>query len=171
MNPNAEYRGPPSISVPRLDHGQSPSDAPKSFPARDILLGTMDCPWCGDGEYRVRYRVPDFRIVACPQCRLLYNRDFPPSDENGGDIFSGEYYDEVQKEAFEHARDPASSDPSTPIYETGLSVVEERAGKGRLLDVGCAFGSFLDLSFRARRDEPRSLYWDANVQPSGIRDV
>ena len=108
----------------------------------------MDCPWCRHEEYRVRYRVPDFRIVACSGCELLYNRDFPSSNGSDGDIFSGEYYDDVQKEAFEHARDPASSDLSAPIYETGLSVVEERVGKGRLLDVGCAFGSFLELARR-----------------------
>lgn len=108
----------------------------------------MTCPWCEHGDYRVRYRVPDFRIVACSKCELLYNRDFAASKASADEVFSDEYYDDVQKEAFEHARDPSRGDLSAPIYETGLSIVEEHVGKGRLLDVGCAFGSFLELARR-----------------------
>jgi len=84
--------------------------------------------------------------VVCSQCELLYNRDFLSVHTDAQGIFSDEYYNEVQKEAFEHARNPKERDASAPLYEAGLSVVESRNGKGRVLDVGCAFGSFLRLA-------------------------
>ena len=89
--------------------------------------------------------MPDYAIAKCARCGLLYNRNFK---DGGGDanIFSESYYKDVQKQAFAHVGDAAVEDASLLSYARGLEFVESRAGVGRVLDVGCAFGSFLDVA-------------------------
>src|SRR2546428_2023860 len=103
------------------------------------------CPACGRAERRTRYDLPRYRVVQCRGCGLLYNENFP-EPQDLATTFSENYYRDVQGEAFAHVDDPAKPDASRPIYELGLRFVEQRAGVGRLLDVGCAFGSFLVLA-------------------------
>lgn len=47
------------------------------------------------------------------------------------------------REAFEPHRLDPWQDPSVPAFQKWLDRVEERCPVGRLLDVGCAFGTFL----------------------------
>lgn len=63
-------------------------------------------------------------------------------------MFSEAYYHDVQREAFAHVGDPSREDTSRAIYERGLEYVEQRAGIGMLLDVGCAFGKFMECATR-----------------------
>ncbi len=86
----------------------------------------------------------------------MFNPDFPP----GGDLeqaFSEEYYVNVQANAFRAARQRGETDPSVPAFVAGLERVEHLLGrKGRILDVGAAFGAFLEVA--------RDRGWD----PSGV---
>ena len=102
----------------------------------------MNCPGCGGVERSDKYVLDDYRVVRCASCRLLYNGDFPDASAVP-DTFDEHYYRDVQAEAFAHVDGGRGVDASVPIYTAGLDVVEKRAGRGRLLDVGCAFGSFL----------------------------
>jgi 2-polyprenyl-3-methyl-5-hydroxy-6-metoxy-1,4-benzoquinol methylase len=77
---------------------------------------------------------------------LLYNRDFAASTEAVQSMFSDMYYLEVQKKAFEHVTNPNIYDASARIYERGLWYVEKNRKPGHLLDVGCAFGTFLEFA-------------------------
>jgi SAM-dependent methyltransferase len=105
----------------------------------------VNCPGCEGSQARVTYALPRYAIVRCAGCGLLYNRDFP-EPEALAETFSETYYRQVQREAFAHIGDATRVDPSRPIYERGLSLVEARRPPGRLLDVGCAFGAFLELA-------------------------
>jgi 2-polyprenyl-3-methyl-5-hydroxy-6-metoxy-1,4-benzoquinol methylase len=104
----------------------------------------MKCPFCQEDGFTPVYDLSTYRVVRCSRCGLLYNRDFPES-EALGETFSEHYYTEVQREAFAHIANQARGDASRPIYELGLGLVPP-AGSGRLLDIGCAFGAFMELA-------------------------
>ncbi|HXD75099.1 MAG TPA: methyltransferase domain-containing protein [Vicinamibacterales bacterium] len=104
----------------------------------------MICPGCSSPESTTKYRMASYRVVICRSCGMMYNGDFPHPKDVGA-TFDENYYRNVQAEAFAHVGG-AGHDASRPIYEMGMAVVEKRAGKGRVLDVGCAFGSFIELA-------------------------
>lgn len=104
----------------------------------------MDCPICSDDRWTLRYALSSYRVVRCDRCAVLYNRDFP---EPGAlaDTFSEHYYRTVQREAFAHVGN-GHPDASRHIYEAGLRLTPPPQPGSRLLDVGCAFGVFLELA-------------------------
>lgn len=105
----------------------------------------MNCPACGGHDATVRYLLGSHTAVSCDDCGLLYNGDFL----NAGplaEVFSESYYRDVQSEGFDHVFDGERDDPSAPIYAMGMDIVESVAGTSRVLDIGCAFGSFLDIA-------------------------
>jgi SAM-dependent methyltransferase len=104
----------------------------------------MNCPACHADEATRRYRLPRYAIVRCDRCRLLYNRDFP-DDDRVPETFDERYYHDVQREAFASIEDP-SADASRAIYQEGLAFVERARGVGSLLDIGCAFGVFMQIA-------------------------
>lgn len=104
----------------------------------------MNCPSCHQHQSTLVYRLKSYRVVRCTQCGLLYNGDFP-DDAKVAETFNESYYHDVQKDAFARIADPLN-DLSRPIYDAGLDFVEKQAGKGRLLDVGCAFGVFMEIA-------------------------
>jgi SAM-dependent methyltransferase len=104
----------------------------------------MNCPACHADAATHRFRLARYVIVRCERCGLLYNRDFP-DDDRVAETFDERYYHDVQREAFAGIEDP-SADASRTIYEQGLTFVERERGVGRLLDIGCAFGVFMQIA-------------------------
>ena len=105
----------------------------------------MNCPLCACDRWTLRYALPAYRVVRCDGCALLYNRDFP-EPEALAETFSEHYYRTVQREAFAHIGNGHRRDASQRIYETGLSLTPAPRPGSRLLDVGCAFGAFLEMA-------------------------
>jgi len=104
----------------------------------------MNCPNCGTGTSRMRFQLRTHSIVECSACQLLYNKDYPEPHKLE-EMFGADYYLRVQKQAFEYVTS-GRQDPSWGIFNAGLRIVEKNVGRGNLLDVGCAFGSFLRLA-------------------------
>ncbi len=103
-----------------------------------------------------------FRIVRCNQCDLIYvdSRDitFDPEELYGAEYFSSDWksfcgYRNYVADRWLHLRNAHAI----------LTVVERALGRprGRLLDVGCAFGFFLEAA-RARGWAPLGL--DVSVE-------
>jgi 2-polyprenyl-3-methyl-5-hydroxy-6-metoxy-1,4-benzoquinol methylase len=129
----------------------------------------MACSLCGSERFRVRYRetgsprVKDsseaFRctsawslghgeIVECLQCGLLYTKSIPRADDLA-DIYAGVVDPVYLREEMGRRR----------TFEHCLDQVEKVCPKGRLLDVGCYTGAFLDVAM--------ARGWDAcGVEPS-----
>jgi 2-polyprenyl-3-methyl-5-hydroxy-6-metoxy-1,4-benzoquinol methylase len=105
----------------------------------------MNCPMCAADRWRLRYQLSTYRVVRCENCSALYNRDFP-EPEALAHTFSEHYYRTVQSEAFAHVGNGDRSDASHRIYELGLGLIPKPPSGARLLDVGCAFGVFLELA-------------------------
>jgi 2-polyprenyl-3-methyl-5-hydroxy-6-metoxy-1,4-benzoquinol methylase len=78
-------------------------------------------------------------------CRLEYHDHF----RGGGDtdeMFSEDYYRNVQHEAFSRQFSEYAQDASARVYEHWLSEIGKCVTPGRILDVGSALGTFLKLA-------------------------
>jgi SAM-dependent methyltransferase len=127
-------------------------------------METTPCPMCGadDGEPLVStadHMNPGperFQMLSCRACGHLYQSP-RPSPETIGRYYPNDY----------HAFQPAIADLPSPLrrlelrsyYATRRRMVERAAGRhGRILDVGCATGNFLDAmrgaGWRAQGVEP-----------------
>ncbi len=82
-----------------------------------------------------------FRICRCRHCSLVYVTPQPLFEQNQDVQFH---------ETADAPADPAFRRDKERIFSGGLAELSERTSrKGRILDVGCGFGLFLDV---ARRD-------------------
>ena len=104
----------------------------------------MDCPCCADARFILTYQLSSYRVARCVACGVMYNVDFP-EPEALASTFSEHYYGTVQREAFAHVGNPERADASREIYALGLELMRVPEG-GRLLDIGCAFGAFLEFA-------------------------
>ncbi len=97
------------------------------------------CGFCGGGERVTLARVDAFRFVRCPGCGLAYLTPRPSAQALRG-LYAGY-----------HARAGASEASWARLMhgvfrESAEWLCRESAGTaGRLLDIGCGFGSFLAL--------------------------
>jgi SAM-dependent methyltransferase len=106
---------------------------------------TGRCPLCGAPSGEAVYRLRAHTIVRCAACDAWFNGDFSGGGDRG-ELFSEPYFTVSHREAFDsQARDPGL-DASAPAFLRWLAWVEARVGVGRVLDVGCAFGTFLVLA-------------------------
>lgn len=103
------------------------------------------CLLCSSTHTRIHYRLRGWNIARCETCGFEYHDGF----RGGGDateMFSEEYYRDRQAPAFERQLQDYRNDPSAPVYARWAAHLAEHAGTGRLLDVGCALGTFLKIA-------------------------
>jgi len=117
----------------------------------------VPCALCGSEERRVLHDVTGFReslrIVRCEACGHVYRSPRPAEDE------ADAYYDETYyaggdgEGAFAY-EDERQHEPVARARARGRLARMERVlpGTGRLLEIGCSFGLFLD--------EARRRGWD-----------
>ncbi len=122
---------------------------PVSHPAADVPeLAEIACNLCGADGARLVCVDQGYRICRCRRCRLVY---VTPQPVLGGDV------DVSFHASSEVASDPGFRTEKNAVYAQGLTELDRLLpDKGRLLDIGCAFGLFLD--------QARDLGWD----PFGI---
>jgi SAM-dependent methyltransferase len=105
----------------------------------------IDCALCGAASSAPVYRLHGYQIRACDGCGFLFNADFQGGGEAAG-TFSRDYFLVHHRAGFEPQLADFRNDLSLPVYERRLDALEARLGRGRLLDVGPGFGSFLRLA-------------------------
>lgn len=101
------------------------------------------CIICGRNEKDPLFSKDGFQAVKCPWCGLVYS--FPRKPSPLKSIYNEEYY---------HSQDPFFGYLDYESYEhlfkktffRRLTEIERRVAKGRLLDVGCALGFFLEVA-------------------------
>ena len=129
---------------------RSAGAAPKERRSMAQLLLGLDspvvraCPACGStGEGAVLLREEMRSFFRCPGCGLIYQIDFSErGDRYGEEYFFEEYRAQYGRSYLEDAANIRGL--SRPRLRNIDSLLSRRAGKGvRLLDVGCAYGPFL----------------------------
>lgn len=115
---------------------------------------SVPCNFCGAEDARPVAVQNGFRIVRCVACGLVYVNPRPPAESMVS------YY------AAYHGRGGGDEDSwrrlMVDVFRESARVLERARGNdgpGRLLDVGCGYGSFVELM--------RRLGWDASgIDPS-----
>lgn len=116
--------------------------------ARGDQVGTehagVACSCCGAVALRPRFRLPGYTVSICGGCGVHVNETFYSDAAFRAGLFGADYYD--SNVAFDTRADLWRDDPSLPFYTRYLEPIEREIGRGRVLDVGCAFGNFLKLA-------------------------
>lgn len=106
--------------------------------------GGVACPCCGAVALRPRFDLSEYTIGVCEACGVHVNETFSTDPAFRAALFGADYYD--TNVAFDQRADRWREDPSLPFYTRYLEPIEREIGRGRVLDVGCAFGNFLRLA-------------------------
>jgi SAM-dependent methyltransferase/spore coat polysaccharide biosynthesis predicted glycosyltransferase SpsG len=130
------------------------------------------CPVCGRAGGKTLGRFPDRTYRRCPRCGMVYMlRSAPPPVSYGEDYFFAAYkkqYGRTYLEDFPHLAAAGKKRLERILeyrrrhpcpwrrHQDPRRSLPEPSGKGRLLDIGCAYGPFL----AAARD--------AGLSPMGI---
>jgi 2-polyprenyl-3-methyl-5-hydroxy-6-metoxy-1,4-benzoquinol methylase len=104
------------------------------------------CPVCGSTRSRTCARIDNHPLLRCDACRFRWTP--PPDPADLEQIYTASYYEGGENTSVYHHgynADRARAQNHARI----LDGLEQLGARGRLLDVGCAYGFFLD-SARAR---------------------
>jgi SAM-dependent methyltransferase len=120
------------------------------------------CLVCASPQWKLRYRITRFSILACQTCDQIYLWPLP-SEEEIREMFSqlyttGEGSVPELKSYYGFCYQDEPSNPLVQLYESWLDALERERAPGRLLDIGCGTGLFLAVA--------RRRGWD----PFGIDD-
>ena len=118
--------------------------------AKSEILEFVNCNLCNSNSTRKFMMIKGFNIVKCKKCGLIYVN--PRLKENKlHQIYNKEYF---SNEAFNGSELPFYGyhkylEEKVYIQATfnkRLKIINKFCRKGRLLDIGCAFGFFLELA-------------------------
>ena len=104
----------------------------------------MNCPVCQTSTVFVsKFKLKNYKIVQCQICKTFYNSNFG-ADKIGTQVFDKNYFEDIQGPAFNHVKQSNLVNESSAIYNKYLNIVQHKLQrKGKLLDVGAAFGDFV----------------------------
>jgi SAM-dependent methyltransferase len=115
---------------------------PETGRLADGLAETIACPLCGGSSHRPLFEKQGFTFVRCADCRLVYVN--PQVRE---DVVVSEYRTAETNDLW---FDVLTSERQLALdrekFTEVLDLLEPYRGEGRLLDVGCSIGLFLDLA-------------------------
>jgi len=102
------------------------------------------CPVCGHkDEVSERFKKWGYSILRCSGCSLMFV--YPqPSKSELLELYSGDYF--LRGGKYAAVGEGGGENPSRQNDLAKLEVVGWYKSKGRLLDVGCAFGEFMKLA-------------------------
>lgn len=107
------------------------------------------CPLCGSAESGRRYRVRGYAIARCSGCGL-WMLNPQPTREALSAFYEGSYYANRQWIGTVGAETVMRmSAGKSRAYRQALVQISRHAPGPRLLDVGCAFGQFLQVAAQA----------------------
>ena len=138
------------------------------------LARTIDCPSCGGGDHRRLFEKQGFTFVRCADCRLVFVNPQVREDVVQDEYRTAETNDlwlDVLTSERQLAMDRAK-------FAEFLDELEpSRGAGGRLLDVGCSIGLFLDLARERGWDglglelAPRALAYARETYGLEVLDV
>jgi 2-polyprenyl-3-methyl-5-hydroxy-6-metoxy-1,4-benzoquinol methylase len=102
------------------------------------------CACCGSDASALQHRLSLFDVYRCAACTLLFRHPLPMADS-----LEELYEDETYHDGAYFRNTALDYDLSAPeirIYRAALAHLARLAPGGRLLDVGCGRGVFLDLA-------------------------
>lgn len=103
----------------------------------------MDCVLCKSATFRFLFERKQFRIEKCVSCDLVQVTNVP-AVESLQNFYDKSYFDS----SYASLSDNRAKQRYVYVnFENKLDQIEGRVGKrGKLLDIGCSFGFFLDAA-------------------------
>jgi SAM-dependent methyltransferase len=115
---------------------------PETGRLAERLARTIDCPLCGSPDHAPLFEKQGFTFVRCRECRLVFVN--PQVRE---DVVLSEYRTaETNDLWFDVLTSQRQLALDREKFGEVLDLLEPYRGAGRLLDVGCSIGLFLDLA-------------------------
>ena len=111
---------------------------------KPVPMETVSCDLCGCPKGEAWRRIRGWRIVKCPECGLAYLNP-RPTPAGLAELYSESYFDEgaIPIQPSREALEPYVAEQREKVV-----LLEEFLPKGRVLDVGCASGLFLESARR-----------------------
>jgi ubiquinone/menaquinone biosynthesis C-methylase UbiE len=102
---------------------------------------TPVCVCCGKAGLRPKWHKNDYDFIRCPSCELIYI-DPLPSEEDINKYYEEEFFDSSGESGYQdYEREQRWRARN---YRRDIEALEKVTSPGRLLDVGCAMGHFMD---------------------------
>lgn len=101
------------------------------------------CPLCGDKDFKRLFSKDGLEFAKCRGCGLVYINPQPADDEISA-LYSEDYY----KPWGLDTDSSVVSEMKITTFDDKLTMVERFIKKGRILDIGCATGFFLEAAMR-----------------------
>lgn len=101
----------------------------------DIETEEIPCPICEATRRDPLHQEGSFQMVRCPSCQFIY---LSPRPTNESLLHFYQHYlpeDRSSIQSWERMMEP--------VFKRAAHLIQQRKGKGRLLDVGAGFGFFL----------------------------
>ena len=103
------------------------------------------CNLCGDGDYRILHSLgEEGNIVKCKKCELVYRNPRPTQKEI--DKWYEEDFHQTEYKTLYGREYTQDRENISKIAQTRMKVINSLTKPGRILDVGCAAGFFLDVA-------------------------
>jgi 2-polyprenyl-3-methyl-5-hydroxy-6-metoxy-1,4-benzoquinol methylase len=109
-------------------------------------VNVVKCPLCGRENNAVLYDLKEYQVLKCRECSLVFT---PAPEVNLPGLYSQEYYEDFQQNYFVQTRENYAKekiDPKLKNFHDGLELLKLHKKTGKILDVGCAQGMFLDMA-------------------------
>ena len=103
------------------------------------------CNYCGGRRHTPLFDSLSPRISRCDACGLIFNAVLPSEEELEG-IYTEEYYRSKDSLKYGYTNYLADRSNIVKTSERRLAEIEKIQHPGSLLDVGCAFGFFMDVA-------------------------
>ena len=107
------------------------------------MASSFPCILCGETVRRPLFSVGSARFWCCPECGLFQMNPLPAWGGTPG-CAPGEDYAGFDLENYKKFM----AEFRIPQYERDLALLQKHAPGGRLLDIGCGMGEFLDVAVR-----------------------
>jgi len=105
------------------------------------------CPLCGGGNIRFLFTIekytPSFGVDRCGSCGFIFmNPRFNDAAVSG--FYDEDYYSGGSEYSYHDER--KSLKFFSPVWNKRIAIIRKYVKEGNLLDVGCAFGGFLNAA-------------------------
>lgn len=112
-------------------------------------MKTEVCNLCNSKDVALRYNLDTLKIYKCRKCGLVFTSQ-QSLQEKPREIYSKDYFTELHPNFFGDCsvdyKTKLGKSPKLKRFEQALVMINKYKNGGKLLDLGCATGVFLDMA-------------------------